>query len=177
MNIAQNELAELRLDQEERRLVIEGLNDETLESEKRLQEDAKKAGTICGLSIYTPIISPTCPESVKKLYTTLADLRAKQNSQDEILAGIDDAIDDQLDRIACLENRQRGEKCHIWEILPDAPNIAMLQSKMNDIESRVSEFAENTINLLVSLLLKTIAIPLLFIYLLLKIVRVNWGRI
>jgi hypothetical protein len=79
--------------------------------------------------------------------------------------------------MACLDNRSRGEKCHFWEILPNVPNVKMLQFKLDKIEDRVSEFAENTINLLVSLLLKTVVIPLLFIYLLLKIIRINWARI
>jgi hypothetical protein len=41
----------------------------------------------------------------------------------------------------------------------------------------MSDFAENCINLLVSLLLKTVAIPFLFVYLLVKIVQVTWRQI
>jgi len=156
---------------------IETVNAAIQESGNRLPVLANTAGSICGLSVHTPIISPTCPESVKKLFTALGDLRANRTALQEALTGIEAEIEDKREELTCLDNRQRGDKCHFWEVLPDAPNVGILQSKMKDIESRVSEFAENTINLLVSLLLKTIAIPLLFIYLLLKIVHVNWGRI
>ena len=53
----------------------------------------------------------------------------------------------------------------------------MLAGKLNAIETRVSDFAQNTINLLVSLLLKSIAIPLLFFLLLLKIIRTGWSKV
>ena len=156
---------------------IETVNVAIQSSENRLQVLADTAGSICGLSVHTPIISPTCPESVKKLFTALGDLGANRSALQAARTGIEAEIEDMREELTCLDNRQRGDTCHFWEVLPDTPNVGILQSKMKDIESRVSEFAENTINLLVSLLLKTIAIPLLFIYLLLKIVRVNWGRI
>jgi hypothetical protein len=57
------------------------------------------------------------------------------------------------------------------------PNPALLRSKLKALDAGLSDFAENTINLLVSLLLKTVAIPLLFFYILLKIIRVNWDRL
>ena len=156
---------------------MQELNAQILVSEKRLKEQAVKAGGVCGLSISTPFLSPSCSESVKKMSRALDRLESEQDTIRESITATAEAIDVQLEEMACLDNRSRGEKCHFWEILPNAPNVKPLQFKLDKIEGRVSEFAENTINLLVSLLLKTVVIPLLFIYLLLKIIRINWARI
>ncbi|EAW30459.1 hypothetical protein GP2143_09645 [marine gamma proteobacterium HTCC2143] len=174
---AQNELKNLEVNRKKGQQQLQELNAQILVSEKRLQEQAVKAGGVCGLSISTPFLSPSCSESVKKMSRALDRLESEQDTIRESITATEEAIDGQLEEMACLDNRSRGEKCHFWEILPNVPNVKILQFKLDKIEGRVSEFAENTINLLVSLLLKTVVIPLLFIYLLLKIIRINWARI
>ncbi|MCB1706135.1 MAG: hypothetical protein KDI17_14825 [Halioglobus sp.] len=145
--------------------------------EKLLQAAADEAGTVCRLSLSTPLLSPTCPASVKQLQRDIDQLESSQDSMEAKLSALDDAITEHLEKMDCLDNRSRGETCHFWEILPDTPNVTMLAGKLNAIETRVSDFAQNTINLLVSLLLKSIAIPLLFFLLLLKIIRTGWSKV
>ena len=122
-------------------------------------------------------MSPTCPENIHELREEIDRLESDRDTSEDTISEFDDAIAEHLENMACLDNRSRGEKCHFWEILHDVPNVKMLQVKLNDIENRVGDFAENTMNLLMSLLLKTVVIPLLFTYLLLKIMRMNWAKI
>ena len=79
--------------------------------------------------------------------------------------------------LACRSKRQNGEHCGLLDRLPDVPNTAELRAKMDGINASLGDFAENAINLLMSLLLKTVVIPLLFFFILLKIVRINWERL
>lgn len=92
------------------------------------------------------------------------------------LEQIETQIEAKRAEIGCLKKRMKGETCSIFEI-PDVPNITEIRAKINDVGDRVGDFADNIINLLVSLLLKSVVIPLLFFCLLLKIVRVSWARI
>jgi hypothetical protein len=118
-----------------------------------------------------------CPDKVKNAKIELDDKKKTRSALADELEALRGKLVDQRDEIACAEKRQRGENCKFWDSLPDTPNIALVQQKLNDLNTSVSDFAENTINLLVSLLLKTVAIPLVFIYLLLMIVRMNWKRV
>tara|TARA_R110002073_G_scaffold265504_2_gene428595 strand:- start:1222 stop:2376 length:1155 start_codon:yes stop_codon:yes gene_type:complete len=145
--------------------------------EQTLQTAAEKAGRMCALSISTPILSPTCPQSVRDMQVEIDRLKERLEASENTISKLDDEIAEHLENMACLENRRRGEKCHFWEILPDVPNVTVVQQKLNNIETRVSDFAENTINLLVSLLLKSIAIPLLFFFLLLQSARISWTKV
>jgi hypothetical protein len=156
---------------------LQGLSSQIVRVEKQLRAAAEQAGTICGISISTPILLPTCPENIHELREEIDRLESDRDTSEDTISEFDDAIAEHLENMACLDNRSRGEKCHFWEILPDVPNVKMLQVKLNDIENRVGDFTENTMNLLMSLLLKTVVIPLLFTYLLLKIMRMNWAKI
>ena len=156
---------------------LQGLSSQIVRVEKQLRAAAEQAGTICGISISTPIVSPTCPENIHELREEIDRLESDRDTSEDTISEFDDAIAEHLENMACLDNRSRGEKCHFWEILHDVPNVKMLQVKLNDIENRVGDFTENTMNLLMSLLLKTVVIPLLFTYLLLKIMRMNWAKI
>jgi len=118
-----------------------------------------------------------CPTEVQQAKTALDDKKGKRSALSDALDDLQDELEDQREELDCIEKRARGEDCNLWDKLPDAPDIQLMRQKLNDVNASMSEFSENTINLLVSLLLKTIGIPLLFIYLLLKIVRMNWARI
>jgi hypothetical protein len=54
---------------------------------------------------------------------------------------------------------------------------AEFQAKIAQLEQGVEAFVANAINLLVSLLLKSIAIPIAFFLLLLKLARLNLSRL
>jgi len=58
--------------------------------------------------------------------------------------------------------------------LPQIPNVAEMKDKISEIENKVSDFADNAITLLTSILLKSILIPLLFFYALIKFTSYLW---
>jgi uncharacterized coiled-coil DUF342 family protein len=174
---AQGELIQLQVQKNGSQQDLQELNAAIQGLEQRLQESAKKSGKLCAISISTPLLSPTCSDGVKKLSMEIDRLVSKTETKLEELANIEVSIAELLEKMDCLEKRQRGESCHFWEGLPDIPNVTLVQNRMKEIEVRVSGFTENIVDLMVSLLLKTITIPLLFIYLLLKIARMNWARI
>jgi hypothetical protein len=152
---------------------LEALDAEIAANATQLDNLRDTAGVLCGLSG----LSPTCPENVKQAQRQLQRLRNERDSEQQLHSALLGADDDMRERMDCLEKHQRGESCTFWDGLPDAPNTAQLRQKLQNINASLSDFAENCINLLVSLLLKTVAIPFLFVYLLLKIVQVTWRRI
>lgn len=83
---------------------------------------------------------------------------------------------EQEEALACLQKRSRGESCGLLDSMRNTVSPQQLRTKINDLENSMNAFAENTIDLLVSLLLKSVAIPLVFFYLLLKLLRMNWSR-
>jgi Skp family chaperone for outer membrane proteins len=142
-------------------------------AERTFDELRGNAGGLCRLSE----IFRTCPEDVKQAKDALDKLEASRAALARNLADKERAIADMQARMDCLAKHSRGEDCSFWDSLPEAPDAAALRAKLNAINAGLSDFAENCINLLMSLLLKTVVIPLLFIFLLLKIVQVNWARI
>lgn len=118
-----------------------------------------------------------CPDNVKRAKTKLKDKEDKRSALFNSLEVLQRRIDEAQEEISCIEKRVRGENCKFWDRIPDAPDVGKIRQKLEDINADISDFSENTINLLASLLLKTVAIPLLFIYLLLRVMRINWARI
>jgi len=142
-------------------------------AESGLETAKHRAGGLCRLSD----LAPTCPEEVKTARAALDDLDEQRAAVADELNAIDDSVEELAKSSECLERQRRGETCGLLDSLPRAPNTAELRQKLNEINDSLSDFAENSINLLVSLLLKTVAIPLLFLYLLLKIIRSSWERL
>jgi hypothetical protein len=142
-------------------------------AERTFDELRSKAGGFCKLSE----IFHTCPEEVKRANDALDKLETSRAALARKLADAEQAIEDMQAQMDCLAKHSRGENCNFWDSLPDAPDAAALRAKLNAINAGLGDFTENSINLLMSLLLKTVAIPLLFIFLLLTIAQRNWGRI
>jgi hypothetical protein len=118
----------------------------------------------------------TCSEPVlqaAKLRDQLAQTADALELEAEKIAA---AAAEQEDARACLQKRSRGESCGLLDSVRRTVSPQQLRDKINELENGMNAFAENTIDLLVSLLLKSIAIPLGFFYLLLKLLRMNWSR-
>jgi len=118
----------------------------------------------------------TCSEPVLRA----AELREQLTQTAEALelkaAEIAATEAEQEEALACLQKRSRGESCGLLDSMRNTVSPQQLRTRINDLENGMNAFAENTIDLLVSLLLKSVAIPLVFFYLLLKLLRMNWSR-
>ncbi len=147
---------------------------QTLQVERaKLDELVDKAGGLCTRWKY-PATCPAEVEQAKQAYRALEEKRIHYENHAAELAVKMAALQSDID---CLTARERGENCTLWDNLKTPPTLAEVREKLEDINAKVSDFSENTINLLVSLLLKTVAIPLVFIYLLLLVVRRGWSKL
>lgn len=173
INLLNQQIDQLALKRTEYETSIKSIDSKITTSEKRLDVLREKSDKFCAISI----LSPTCPESVKTESRALDQLISSRDSVQAGIEAVNDAAEEKQEALACLLKRQRGEACGLLDRLPAVPNPAILQKKMRDINDGLGDFADNIINLLMSLLLKTVVIPLLFFFILLKIVRINWDRL
>ena len=152
---------------------IRGLDAQIDTARSTLNRLASEAGKVCQFTT----LDATCPANVISAKAALRELEARRAALQASAAAEQATIDALLESRGCLQKRTRGEPCNLWDSLPDAPDKAALSRKLGEINENLSDFAENSINLLVSLLLKTIVIPLVFIYLLLMLLRRQWAKL
>jgi prefoldin subunit 5 len=67
------------------------------------------------------------------------------------------------EKLECLQKKASGEKCGIWDKIKKASKIDF-RSKLNQLEQDTDTFAKNTINLLASLVFKSILLPIGFLF-------------
>jgi hypothetical protein len=75
------------------------------------------------------------------------------------------------ERLACLEQRAKGESCSLADSMSSAIAAVDVKRRIEALGSRVDDFASSLINLLMSLVLKSIVLPVLFLYLMLHFAR------
>ncbi|WP_157976713.1 hypothetical protein [Parahaliea mediterranea] len=74
----------------------------------------------------------------------------------------------------CLQKRERGERCSLLDLVPELPDVNQLRSQLDALEGRISDFTNNLVMLLTSMILKAVLIPLLFLYTLVQVTRRLW---
>jgi hypothetical protein len=142
-----------------------------LEVEEEEFSDLRTESVTCRV-----LVSPqTCSDTVIKAKADLDLIRENHDNQEEIVDSIKDAIAELNESIACAESASNGESCGFWDSLSRGP--ASIHSSVSNIPDKVDAFSKNLISLLMSWLLKTIIIPLLFLYALLKITKVSWSQL
>lgn len=118
----------------------------------------------------------TCSPEVLRAREVARQLEQTAAGLEQTTQQLDTELEELTDNLECLQRRARGERCSWLESVTSAVSPQQLRDKIDELEAGVDAFAENVIDLLVSLLLKSIAIPLLFFYLLLRLARHNWSR-
>ena len=71
---------------------LQGLSSQIVRVEKQLRAAAEQAGTICGISISTPILLPTCPENIHELREEIDRLESDRDTSEDTISEFDDAI-------------------------------------------------------------------------------------
>ncbi|TGD74849.1 hypothetical protein E4634_06555 [Mangrovimicrobium sediminis] len=114
----------------------------------------------------------------------VAEARAAVETQSTLVAALDSEIGrseerlaQQRERLQCLQLQLRGEDCGLAWRTANLLSPAQFSARVDALEAHMSEFAASTIDLLVALLLKSIVIPLLFLYALLTVYRVGMRRL
>ena len=70
----------------------------------------------------------------------------------------------------CLQKKTIGETCGIWNKIKEASTID-IRSKLNQLEEYTGTFVDSTINLLASLVFKSILLPIGFLFLVVALCR------
>ncbi len=141
--------------------------------EARLQQAIRGEGLPC-----TPltISRHTCSDQVLKIADDVARLEQAQAALAEQAEAIRAELAQHNDNLECLQKQSRGESCGWFDQLSTSLSPRQFQARIARLESGVSDFAQTTIDLLMSLLLKSVVIPIVFFYLLLRVVRAGWSR-
>jgi phage shock protein A len=102
-------------------------------------------------------------------------LEAEMESTMLTLESIDQSLEKQRENLACMRKREAGEACSFLQHITSKLSPTEIGIQINALQDRVADFAENTIALLMSALLKSVVIPLLFFYILIKIAGLFWA--
>lgn len=150
--------------------VLAGVQAELDQLDARVDALQKNAGLACRATV----LSPTCPDDIKLELQNRSRLdqirvRIKQRKSD-----IQQQIETGEESMECINKRMRGENCSIWDSLPSAPNLVAVKARLESLEDQVTDFTTNAWMLLMSLLIKSVLIPLIFLYGLVKITGLVW---
>ena len=152
---------------------IDALQHKIEKAKSNLETLKDDAGGLCSISAR----SPSCPSPVKNALAAVSKLESQKEKKTSLYKAAIKNIEERNDALECLTKKAQGENCGFFDRFSNAPNIKALQDKMSTLDDSVGVFASNIIDLLTSILLKSIAIPLLFFYVLLKLARINWPKL
>ena len=150
------------------------LNESMLEGKKSV-DDLKKElqGKETELKLLchpTPIFlcnTVVLPDKKKKRFTDLTieigSLEYSIESTERTLGKSEAELKMLNDKLECLQKKASGETCSFWEKIKKASKIDF-RGKLNQLEEGMDTFAKNTINLLTSLVFKTILLPIGFLF-------------
>ncbi|MEM1110646.1 MAG: hypothetical protein AAGI11_01945 [Pseudomonadota bacterium] len=93
------------------------------------------------------------------------DIRGREQT----LAALEDNREAMQGKLDCIERRSRGDNCSLAETIDQAVASLDIARQIESLEDSVNVFASDLINLLMSVLLKSVLFPLLFLYLLLRL--------
>tara|TARA_R110002110_G_scaffold205066_7_gene417336 strand:- start:494315 stop:495475 length:1161 start_codon:yes stop_codon:yes gene_type:complete len=92
-----------------------------------------------------------------------------------MLASIDDTLQTEQEALDCLRKQQAGETCGLMKGIVASASPTRLAARIGDLEEKVSDFSGNLIALLMSALLKSLLIPLMFFYVITRGVKALWS--
>ena len=147
---------------------------EIVEASSQLDQRLESEDRICRLSVGTPILSPTCSDSIQPYIRNLKKKKQEKTDIEDKIDGFRDELEDEKVNLECLQKRSEGRACSLWDHIPSPPDISVIQNKLSGMDNKLDAFTENAWLLLISILLKSVAIPLLFFYTLLKCTGLIW---
>lgn len=99
---------------------------------------------------------------------TIAKLEAMIEGNEYNVAALIESQQAMRDRLECLKLKANGESCSIADSMTSALSALDVKIQIESLSEQVGDFASNLINLLMSLMLKSIVLPILFLYALLR---------
>lgn len=116
------------------------------------------------------------PADIEVKQSEIRRLESTISENEHTLAALSERREALQDRLACLKQRASGNSCSLADSMSSALAAVDVKRRIEALGDKVDEFASNLINLLMSLILKSILLPLLFIYLLLHFVKSSFTR-
>ena len=113
---------------------------------------------------YNPLCRP--PNAIIQLTREISNKKGYQQILHRQITNVGEQLKDLLEQQSCFYKQQRGENCS-W--LPITKKE--VERQWEKLKARISDFAATVIALLMSMLLKTVLIPLAFLWLWLKFAR------
>ena len=144
------------------------------ELEKELQGEEAELKTLC---FPLPILA--CNETflADEKGTRLKGLTLKIDTLKNSIESTQHGIDETNAKLKvlegkreCLQKKTIGETCGIWNKIKEASTID-IRSKLNQLEEYTGTFVDSTINLLASLVFKSILLPIGFLFLVVALCR------
>ena len=168
LEASQAGLARLLEARKQQQAELDRLRDEIDKAEAPLQQPGMLKWTIPWIEV---------PADVASARQKLKALEQRKDAQQDAIGAIDLEIADQQDEIACWHKRRAGEACSLMESLTGKIPARDIVAKFNGMDDSIAAFSSDAIDLLMSILLKSVIIPLLFFYLVLKSVHEFWRRL
>lgn len=153
---------------------LQATTQDLAKGQARLDQQLKNEDRLCRLSALTPALSPTCSATVTRLLNEQEQEQQQRDAIESRIADVRDQLQDERAEIECIDLRSTGQACSLWDRIPAPPDIGVIQNKLNGLDDKLGDFTENAWLLLVSLLLKSVTIPLVFIFLLFKGIGFLW---
>ena len=114
--------------------------------------------------------SPELTQAEKKLDTLKEGLGEIEQRDHEISA----KISDEKSKLVCEQKRARGESCSMTEKWENIKQKLSIKSLISKLESTSKEWFDSVLTLLTLIILKSILLPLLFWYAMLKGIKQLW---
>lgn len=132
-------------------------------------DNSRKGQTLCqGL-----LTSVNCSEDVMAEKAVLDRARKDYKSQEDIVSQAQNAVSEANKELACSTKKASGKSCSMLPSFRETQ--ASLTNNIGHVNEKLTDFADNIISILMSFILKTILIPLLFLHLLLKAAGRSWA--
>ena len=112
--------------------------------------------------------NPLCrtPAAISQLERDLASKKSYQKINYRQLDNAKKKTDDLLEQQKCLHKQQQGKNCSVLPLTKKA-----VEEQWEKLKARITDFASTVIALLMSMLLKTVLIPLAFLWLWLRLAK------
>ncbi|MEH6581238.1 MAG: hypothetical protein V7754_04825 [Halioglobus sp.] len=130
---------------------------------------ARQESLLCKLTLS----SQTCSDEVMAAAQAQKELDNRIDVMEDSISAKENQIKTVRESTECLKKRSTGESCGLFD---SVKSTLSLEENLKKLDHKVSGFVDSTVNLLVSLLFKTILIPIGFLYLLFRGIGVSWSR-
>lgn len=136
----------------------------------RLEEEKARLNAIDKRSLWETLKGDTTA-NIESARTAIKNLEEQIAASTYTLTSLQEARKTLDEQWECLGKRNRGESCSLSDSLRRTADALNMKSQIEALVAQVDEFASNLIGLLMSLILKTIILPILFLLILYRSVR------